>query len=122
MKRWLCLLMLSSCTFQVMAQSRIFGSITDAITNQPLSASIVFKRKGNPSTIFQSKANGQYNVSLPENSDSMIVEQTGYRTFGILINQQSLTSENLQLDIRLVPKDKQKNNQVYQHALQMLCF
>lgn len=118
MKRWLCLLMLSSCTFQVMAQSRIFGSITDAITNQPLSASIVFKRKGNPSTIFQSKANGQYNVSLPENSDSMIVEQTGYRTFGILINQQSLTSENLQLDIRLVPKDKQKNNQVYQQSEQ----
>ncbi|TDE17093.1 OmpA family protein [Dyadobacter psychrotolerans] len=108
-----CMLCLSAfCKAQCL---KIYGRITDAYSGKRVSgATILFKTKEKQQVLFETKMNGLYQISLPCDAQSVVIEAKGYRSQKLPFNIiERLENASFYAPLLLVATDKQISDQPY---------
>ena len=97
---------------------KIFGSITDAYSGKPVpDVMIIYKTKGKQQVLFETKVNGMYQIALPCDAQSVLVEAKGYRSQTLPLNIiEKSANGSFYVPVTIVAIDKQASDQPYFQA------
>lgn len=94
---WILLVCLTMVSIQVLAQSRVTGTVTDGKTGEPLIGVSVVVKGTATGTI--TDIDGNYSLEVPSNGD-IIFSFVGYEAFEVPVNNRTVINAGLEIDLQ----------------------
>ncbi len=115
---WKVIMLLLLYSPVLLAQRKITGIIADEVSSKPLPAAITMRNSNGRITNFSSGRDGKYQFEVPAGIDTIFYKKAGYRVNWIVLGPLDPTKEVLNIDIKLLPTDKETLNAIYQQSEQ----